>query len=268
MNHTAKGRGGRGKGQGSPRVSPRWAWGKQPVLAMLRLHPQKVLEVFLSPPEGDRERTEIAGLCQALKIPIHLRYPQQLDHLLSVPAHQGVIARLKEDPSFVSLDSLVGRLPMDQQPPPVLLALDRIQDPQNLGAIIRTALAAGVAGVLLPKDRSCPLTGAVRKAAAGAMELMPVVQVTNLGRSLDSLKEKGFWILSVEADAPDSLFGLDLRLPLVVVIGGEGQGVSRLVRQHSDWVASLPMQGVVSSLNASAACAVVLYEILRQNLSP
>ena len=150
---------------------------------------------------------------------------------------------------------------------PVLLAVDHINDPQNLGAMIRTAHCAGVQGIILPKDRSCPISGTVRKAAAGALEHMPLVQVTNLVRALELLKEKGFWILSLEADAPASIYDLDLRIPLVVVVGGESKGVSPLIRKRSDWLASIPMKGAVSSLNASVACAVVLYEILRQRLT-
>jgi 23S rRNA (guanosine2251-2'-O)-methyltransferase len=144
--------------------------------------------------------------------------------------------------------------------------VDHVQDPQNLGAMIRTALGAGVQGVILPKDRSCPVTGSVRKAAAGALEYMPLVQVTNLVRTLEVLKEKGFWVLSLEADSPVSIYELNLQVPLAVVMGGESQGVSSLVRKRSDWLASIPMKGPVSSLNASVACAVVLYEILRQGL--
>ena len=130
--------------------------------------------------------------------------------------------------------------------------------------MIRTALCTGVQGIILPKDRSCPVTGTVRKAAAGALEHMPLVQVTNLVRALEFLKEKGYWVLSLEAGSATSLYELDLRVPLVVVIGGESQGVSSLVRKRSDWLASIPMEGSVSSLNASVACAVALYEIFRQ----
>ncbi|MEW6185855.1 MAG: 23S rRNA (guanosine(2251)-2'-O)-methyltransferase RlmB [Thermodesulfobacteriota bacterium] len=243
----------------------RWAWGKQAVLELLRVHPERVGEVIMAPPELDPERREIAELCTRLGIPFSIKQRKQIDRLLSVPAHQAVAARLKEDPALLSLESLLSGIPLDQKPAPVLLALDHILDPQNLGAMIRTALSAGVRGVILPKDRSCPISGTVRKAAAGALEHMPLIQVTNLVRSLEMLKKKGFWILSLEAHSLTSLYEIDLQVPLVVVIGGEAQGVGPLVRKHSDWVASIPMKGVVSSLNASVACGVVLYEILRKN---
>jgi len=259
--------GGRKKRRTPPEDFRGWAWGKQAVREFLRTRAQEVSEVYLSPPELDGEKREIAELCRPLGIPVHFLQTRQLDRLLPVRAHQGVAVRLKSDEAGISFEALLDGISVEEKPPPVLLALDHIQDPQNLGAIIRTAHCVGVRGVILPKDRSCPLTGAVRKAAAGALEHIPIARVTNLVRSLEALKKKGFWVLSLEAAAPVALYSLDLRLPLVVVIGGESQGVSRLVQERSDWVASLPMRGTVSSLNASVACAVVLYEILRQQFS-
>jgi 23S rRNA (guanosine2251-2'-O)-methyltransferase len=244
-----------------------WVWGKQAVLELLRVNPQKVLQVLMSSPEQDQERKEIFDLCSKAGIPVSLKDRKEITRILPVPAHQSVAALLNTDNPFVSLESLISGMNVDQPAPPVLLAVDHIQDPQNLGAMIRTAHCTGVQGIILPKDRSCPVSGTVRKAAAGALEYMPLVQVTNLARVMELLKEKGFWILSLEADSPVSLYSLDLRVPLVVVMGGESGGVSSLIRKRSDWLASIPMKGHVSSLNASAACAVVLYEILRQGLA-
>ena len=244
-----------------------WVWGKQAVLGLLKVRPLEVRQVIMSPPEQDPLRREIVELCAQAGVPVMLKERKQIDRLLPVPAHQAVIAQLKGDSPFISLEALISQVGPDQAPAPVLLAVDHINDPQNLGAMIRTAHCAGVQGVILPKDRSCPISGTVRKAAAGALEHIPLVQVTNLARSLESLKEKGFWILSLEADGPTSIYGLDLRIPLVVVMGGESKGVSTLIKKRSDWLASIPMKGAVSSLNASVACAVVLYEILRQRLA-
>lgn len=241
-----------------------WVWGKQSVLELVKVRPDQVSQVIMSPPEEDPLRKEIFALCAQAGVPVTLKERKQIDRLLPVPAHQAVIARLKTDTLFESLEALLSRVSPDQTPPPVLLAVDHIQDPQNLGAMIRTAHCAGVQGLILPKDRSCPISGTVRKTAAGALEHMPLVQVTNLVRSLEKLKEKGFWVLSLEAGSPASLYSLDLRVPLVVVVGGESKGVGSLIKKHSDWLASIPMEGQVSSLNASVACAVVLYEILRQ----
>lgn len=244
-----------------------WVWGKQAVLEILKVRPLEVREVIMSPPAEDPLRREIVELCAQAGVPVTLKERKQIDRLLPVPAHQAVIARLKTEALFESLEAVLSRVSPDQTPPPVLLAVDHIQDPQNLGAMIRTAHCAGVQGLILPRDRSCPISGTVRKTAAGALEHIPLVQVTNLVRSLEKLKEKGFWVLSLEADSPVSVYSLDLRVPLVVVVGGESKGVSPLVKKRSDWLAAIPMKGAVSSLNASVACAVVLYEILRQHLN-
>jgi 23S rRNA (guanosine2251-2'-O)-methyltransferase len=251
----------------SRKIDPaQWVWGKQSVLELLKAHPDQVREVILGLPLTDRLGREMAGLCTRAGIPFSLKDRGEIDRLLPAVVHQAVMARIKAGPSFASLEELVSRLPLDQKPSPVLLALDHIQDPQNLGAMIRTAHCTGVQGVILPKDRCCPITGTVRKAAAGALEHIPLIRVTNLVRALESLKEKGFWVLSLEAGGTLSLYDLDLMVPLVVVIGGESSGVSPLVKKRSDWLASIPLKGKVSSLNASAACAVVLYEIFRQGI--
>ncbi|MFH0789861.1 MAG: 23S rRNA (guanosine(2251)-2'-O)-methyltransferase RlmB [Pseudomonadota bacterium] len=242
-----------------------WVWGKQSVLEVLKVRPEQIKEVIMSSPEQDPVRKEIFALCAGAGIPVAIKDRRQIDRILPVPAHQAVIARIKVENLYTPLEILLAEVDPGRKPPPILLALDHINDPQNLGAMIRTAHCAGVQGILLPKDRSCPVSGTVRKAAAGALEHMTLVQVVNLARALELLKEKGFWILSLEADSQDSLYNLDLRMPLVVVVGGESKGVSPLVRKRSDWVVSIPMQGAVSSLNASVACAVVLYEIWRQN---
>ena len=243
-----------------------WVWGKQAVLELLKTHPRQVKEVIMTSPEQDPLRKVIFDLSVEEGVPVILKERRQIDRLVPVPAHQAVVARLKTDTPFESLDVLLTRVNPGQTPPPVVLALDHIQDPQNLGALIRTAHSTGVQGIILPKDRSCPISGTVHKAAAGALAHMSLVQVTNLARSLEMLKEKGFWIISLEAQAPASIYGLDLRIPLVVVVGGESQGVSSLIKKRSDWLVSIPMKGTVSSLNASVACAVVLYEILRQRI--
>jgi 23S rRNA (guanosine2251-2'-O)-methyltransferase len=245
---------------------PEWVWGKQSVLELLKVRPEQIREIILSSPEQDPIRQEIFILSTERGITVTIKDRRQIDRILPVPAHQAVIARIKVEDLFTPLEILLAKVAPGRKPFPVFLALDHIQDPQNLGAMIRTAHCTGVEGILLPKDRACPLTGVVRKVAAGALEQITLVQVVNLVRALELLKEKGFWILSLEAEAKESLYDLDLRVPLVVVVGGEAKGVSSLVKKRSDWVASIPLKGTISSLNASAACAVVLYEILRQNL--
>jgi 23S rRNA (guanosine2251-2'-O)-methyltransferase len=246
-------------------LSTEWIWGKQPILEILRSHPHKIKQVFMPPSDQDPLREEIRALCRQFHIPLAFKERLWFNQKLTGSPHQSVIARMEKAQPFLTLEALLAGIKNLPGQPPVLLAIDHVQDPRNLGAMIRTAYCAGVGGVILPKKRACPVTGTVRKAAAGAMEHIPLVQVSNLVRTVESLKKEGFWSLSLEAGAAHSLYSLDLNLPLVVVIGGEGKGVSPLLQKKSDWVASIPMAGKLSSLNASVACAVVLYEIFRQH---
>jgi len=241
---------------------PGWVWGKHAVSELLRSNPGQVAQVFLS--AGDRGAPEIEGLCLRNRIPLMVLDPKEFLRRVQSPAHQSIAARLKSGYSYATLEDLLEKSPATADPPPVLLILDHLQDPQNLGAIIRTAYCAGVRGVILPRDRSCPISGTVRKAASGALEHLPVAQVTNLAQTIDRLKEEGFWILGLEAGGPTSIYQVDLRVPLVVVVGSEGKGISPLVLKKVDWTAAIPLAGELGSLNASAACAVVLFEIRRQ----
>ena len=147
---------------------------------------------------------------------------------------------------------------------PFLILLDGIEDPHNLGAIIRTANLAGAHGVIIPKRRSVGLTAVVGKTSAGALEYMPVVRVSNLAAAIRDLKARGVWVLGTAAEGTTRLYDADLKGPTAIVIGSEGDGMSRLVREHCDFTVSIPLRGQISSLNASAAAAVLMYEILRQ----
>ena len=147
-----------------------------------------------------------------------------------------------------------------------LLLLDELQDPQNVGALIRSADAAGVHGVLLPRRRSCPLNMVVAKVSAGAVNYVPVVQIGNIVQTLRSLQEQGFWAVGADMDGESLYFDADLDRPVVLVIGAEGKGLGRLVKENCDMLVRIPMQGGVNSLNASAAGAILLYEVVRQRL--
>ena len=149
---------------------------------------------------------------------------------------------------------------------PFLLLLDELQDPQNVGALIRSADAAGVHGVLLPKRRSCPLNMVVAKVSAGAVNYVPVVQIGNIVQTLRNLKEQGFWVVGADMDGESLYFDADLNRPVVVVIGAEGKGLGRLVKENCDMLVRIPMQGGVNSLNASAAGAILMYEVVRQRM--
>ncbi len=242
-----------------------WVWGKQSVRELLRTNPLQVKQVWLSPSSKDPINRELQELCQKAKIPVVYKDRKTWEEIFRVPAHQSVAAQLEFPFRFTPLSDLLERIKAAEDPSPVLLMVDHLQDPHNLGAIIRTASGAGVRGIILPKDRTCPISGTVHKTAAGALETMPLVQVTNLAQTIEDLKKEGFWFLSLEAQGSRTIYQLDLRGPLVVVIGSEGKGVSSLILKKSDWVASIPMEGKLTALNASVACGVVLFEIQRQH---
>ncbi|MGE5257656.1 MAG: 23S rRNA (guanosine(2251)-2'-O)-methyltransferase RlmB [Hyphomicrobiales bacterium] len=187
--------------------------------------------------------------------------PEQIASLAGTSAHQGVAARA----SVYGCRDLSEVLDAVERPASgLVLALDQIMDPHNLGALLRTALCAGVEAVLVPKDRSAPPTPAVSKISAGALEHIRLIQVTNLARALELLKTRGLWVVGLDRSAADSLFSGDFSLNLVLVIGGEGRGMRPLVRRTCDLLVSIPQMGPLDSLNASVAAGIALFEIGRQ----
>ncbi|MBU6429478.1 MAG: 23S rRNA (guanosine(2251)-2'-O)-methyltransferase RlmB [Cyanobacteria bacterium REEB65] len=184
----------------------------------------------------------------------------KLDAMAAGP-HQGLVAALAAA-AYVDLDELVGKA--FASPGPLLLALDGIEDPHNLGALVRTAGAAGAHGVVIPQRRAAGLTGVVAKAAAGALEHVPVARVSNIVRALQQLQKAGFWIVGADERADKMAYEVDLTGPVVLVIGAEGAGLSRLVRESCDTLVRFPMQGKVPSLNASVAGGLLLFEAVRQ----
>ncbi len=204
---------------------------------------------------------EIIGAAKAAAIPVEFVKEEKLDKLAAGVRHQGVVA-LAAPVAFKTLADVFA-LAAAKNEPPFLLLLDELQDPQNVGAILRTADAAGVHGVLLPSRRSCPLNAVVAKISAGAVEYVPVVQIGNIASTIEELKAKGCWIAGADMQGVNYT-GANLTGPLVLVIGAEGKGLGRLVREKCDFLVSLPMLGRVNSLNASNAAAILMYEALRQ----
>ena len=188
----------------------------------------------------------------------------RIDKLAPGEKHQGVVAEIPEY-GYSELSDVFDKAEASGEAPFVVI-LDEIEDPHNLGAVIRTAECAGAHGVIIPKRRACGLTGTVAKAAAGALATMPVVRVTNLTRTIDELKERGLWIAACDMDG-EPYYGADLGGPIGIVVGNEGSGISRLVREHCDFVISIPLRGKINSLNASNAAAVILYEIVRRRIN-
>ena len=188
---------------------------------------------------------------------------ERLDQLSETKAHQGVIAQVAAY-EYATVEEILAKAE-EKGEPPFLVLLDNVEDPHNLGAIIRTANLAGAHGVIIPKRRSVGLTSTVAKTSAGAINYTPVAKVTNLVRTIEELKEKGIWFVCADMGG-ESMYQLDLTGPIGMIVGNEGEGVSRLVREACDFTASIPMKGDIDSLNASVAAGVLAYEIVRQRL--
>ena len=192
---------------------------------------------------------------------INIVSKDRLDQLSETGAHQGVLAQAAAY-EYASVEDILDKARQKQEAP-FLILLDDVEDPHNLGAIIRTANLAGAHGVIIPKRRAAGLTATVAKASAGALNYTPVAKVTNLGKTIDELKEQGIWFVCADMGG-ESMYSLDLKGPIGLVMGNEGSGVSRLIREKCDFVASIPMKGDIDSLNVSVATGILAYEIVRQ----
>lgn len=195
------------------------------------------------------------------KIVLNFESKERLDAKSPTRKHQAVIAYVAAY-DYVSVDDILQRA-QERSEPPFILILDGIKDPHNLGAIIRTAEVVGVHGIIIPKRRACGLTETVVKTSAGAIEYLPIAKVTNCSQTIDYLKTKNIWVVGTDTDG-QSMYSVDLKGALAIVIGEEGGGISELVKKNCDFIATIPMQGRIESLNASVATGVILYEAFRQ----
>ena len=202
---------------------------------------------------------EIVEACRRRNIPVRFVEREELDRLAGDVRHQGVVA-LTGAQSYRRLEDLL----TSAKKPGLLVALDGVEDPRNLGAILRTAHCAGADGVIIPERRAAGLSDTVAKTSAGATAYLPVARVTNLGRALDELKEAAYWIVGLEEKAEQSYDQVDLKDSIVLVLGGEGRGLHELIRKKCDFLVSIPTFGKISSLNVSVAAGFVLYEVVRQ----
>ena len=238
-------------------------YGLHAVAAALRRDPARVLEIHIAEGlEGETRLQEILEQARAIGTRVRFCSRKELDRLVPGGAHQGIIAWQK--PVRMYTESDIENLLSDVTGAPLLLILDGVQDPHNLGACLRTADAAGVSAVIAPRDRAVGLTPTVRKVACGAAEAVPFVQVTNLARALRDLKDRGIWLVGADGSAELDVFGAELRGPLGVVMGAEGEGLRRLTRDHCDFLVRIPMAGSVESLNVSVATGICLFEVVRQ----
>ncbi len=239
-------------------------YGIHAVRVLLQRSPQRVRQLWFSSSRDDAARLqELRALAAQAGVMFAAAEDADLDRLAAGERHQGVLAELApqaDDPETVLEEALEAL----GTAPPLLLVLDGVTDPHNLGACLRSAEAAGVAAVIVPRDRAAGLTPVVRKVAAGAAEILPLVQVVNLARTLRELKERGIWLVGTADDAPRTLYEVDLSGPTALVLGSEGDGMRRLTREACDELVAIPMAGAVESLNVSVATGVALFEAVRQ----
>jgi len=243
-----------------------YVYGIHPLRVLLQNRPQAVATIYLARQINDAAVAEILANAKAHKIAVKLLARQELNLLLPEMNHQGVAAQLVaanlEKNSEADLEALLDNLNV----PSLLLILDSIQDPHNLGACLRVANAAGVHGVITTKDKAAGLTSIVHKISCGASLVTPFFQVTNLARTIKMLKERGIWIYGTEADVAQSLYSSDLKGNVAIVIGAEGEGMRRLTRETCDFSVSIPMLGSVASLNVGVAAGICLFEAVRQRI--
>lgn len=243
-------------------MSEESVYGLHAVRALIERRAAAVHRIIVQAGRGDQRAQALTELARARGVRIETRPAAELDALAGGGVHQGVVARVAPAAPLAEEDLLM-RLGSGPRPP-LVLVLDGVQDPHNLGACLRTADAAGADAVVVPRDRATGLTPVVRKVAAGAAETVAFTQVTNLARFLRALKEQGLWVVGTDGEAELLHTAADLKGPIALVLGAEGSGMRRLTREHCDLVVRLPMLGAVESLNVSVAAGIVLYEALRQ----
>ncbi|KJS87158.1 MAG: RNA methyltransferase [Peptococcaceae bacterium BICA1-8] len=235
-------------------------FGRNPVLELLRSN-KSINKILIATGTEKGPMLEIIKLAKQRKIPSQQVERSQLDKMFPGENHQGV-AVLVSAADYVEWQDILERA-REKKEDPLIIILDEIEDPHNLGAILRTADAAGAHGVIIPKRRAVPLTEGVAKASAGAVEYVPVARVSNIVQTMEQLKKEGCWIVGTSLQGK-VLYEQDLKGPLVIVVGSEGSGLGKLTEEKCDFLVTIPMQGQINSLNASVATGVVLYEALRQ----
>lgn len=239
-------------------------YGVNPVKEALR-GSRRAFELFIAQNAADQRLEKLVRLAEERGVPVRHRQRQDLARLCGTEHHQGVALRIEEF-TYTELDDVLAEWRESAQTG-LMVVLDGIQDPHNLGALIRTAACAGAQGVIIPKDRAAGVTATVEKSAAGATDTIPVVRVTNISATLEHLKEAGFWIYGAAVEGASSIYGQSLSGHIALVIGGEGEGIRPLVRKQCDVLFTIPLFGGVASLNASVAGGVALFEVVRQRLA-
>jgi len=240
-------------------------YGIHPVEEALKAAHVRLQKIFISTEKPGQALQKIIDLATQKRVPTTLASGKQLEQMAGGSPHQNVVAIIGEIP-YATLEEILSSWKREGTKA-LFLILDGIQDPQNFGAIIRTASACGVHGIIIPKDRAVGITPSVIKASAGAASIIPIARVVNITNTVEALKKEGIWIYGAAGEAEDLVFDLDFNIDLAVVIGAEGKGIRPLVKKNCDRLFSIPMKGPISSFNASVSAGMVLYEVMRQRSS-
>ena len=249
----------------SPEAADTPLFGRNPVLELLRAQSRRVEEIAVLSEGRGPALQELLGLAKRSGVKISYRTRDQLTAIAGTPHHQGVVARVA-GAEYASIDDVLA-VPGQRGEPAFFLALDQIQDPRNLGAILRSAEATGAHGAIVPKHHAVGLTSAAAKSAMGAVEHLPVARETNIVQVLEILKKQGIWIVGSTVQGGRAPWEVDLSGPICLVLGGEGPGVRPLVAKSCDFLVSIPMRGKIGSLNVGAAAAILCYEVERQRMA-
>ncbi|HXF47440.1 MAG TPA: 23S rRNA (guanosine(2251)-2'-O)-methyltransferase RlmB [Burkholderiaceae bacterium] len=230
------------------------------VNARLKHAPDTIATLYVAAQRRDARMRDLLARAEEAGVKIVAVDDRRLDGMVGGAAHQGVVAMCTDRGEAPTLEQVLAAV----TPRTLLLLLDGVTDPRNLGACLRTADAAGVDAVVVPRDRSAPLTAVADKAAAGAAATLPLIAVTNLARAMDEIREAGVWIVGAASEAERTIYEIDQRGPIAWALGAEGAGLRRLTREHCDWLARIPLAGHVESLNVSVAAGICLFETVRQ----
>ncbi len=244
--------------------SPKVLFGFHAVGVRLKTAPQSIVEIYVDPTRRDARMKQFLERVKEAGVRIIEADSLRIAKLAGSHGHQGVAARVSPVQQARSLDDLLDQLEQGEGTAPLLLVLDGVTDPHNLGACLRVADGAGAQAVIAPKDHAAGINATVAKVASGAAETVPYFMVTNLARTLNELKERNIWVIGTSDDATKSIYEVDLKGPVALVLGAEGPGMRQLTRKTCDELVNIPMRGAVESLNVSVASAVCLYEALRQ----
>ena len=241
-------------------------YGIHSVTEFIRVSPDRIINIWMQESINLAFKTLIHEVAKNNNLSVQKTKKDRLDKIIGNKNHQGIIVEAKRL-SEKNSDNLENILNIHKDSKPIYLILDSIQDPHNLGACIRTSVAAGVSAIIIPKDRAVQVNETVKKVACGAAENISIVTVVNLVRTLKKMKEAGIWIIGTSSDTKESIYNLDLNIPIAIVIGGESTGIRSQVLKECDFIGSLPINEKIESLNASVATGIVLYEVVRQRMN-